>query len=363
MDNMSFATEYVNEELEKCESVDELIEVIFPLIKSQKKTWKKAINQIIGDTKLSQGQFAELCGVSRQTVNGWCQGKIPKSREHFIRIGLAAHMNIDEINRLLTKHGRYTKLYDKDLNDCICRFVLTHDLEGEPVHLYEEIKERITSFEKRSGFNQGFANDTQYYSEKLGRGKTVDELESFVKEHSEAFSSSYRRFCTFIKMVLEDNEFLKDNVLMDMAISQGWSPSLQKFTHAICDLNQRDNLIITRNKVISLCIHIGFELDTINEVLEMAHFAPLYAKNIFESIIIYVVSSRDINRDENDYVNPDELGEYTNYAIQELLKIKDRIKRINDDVDLSELEDFLSEVLAMELNDSEDVPTWLRISQ
>lgn len=35
---------------------------------------------LIADTGLSQGEFAELVGVSRVTVNGWMQGRTPSEK-------------------------------------------------------------------------------------------------------------------------------------------------------------------------------------------------------------------------------------------------------------------------------------------
>ena len=116
---------------------------IINLIQNQKEAWKEKIKEILSNSKCSQQEFANRCGVSRVSVNKWCAGSLPKNRETMITIGLAAGLDEEEMNILLQKYGRYQKLYVKNLEDCICAFIIKNYSVAERVSKYCEIKERI----------------------------------------------------------------------------------------------------------------------------------------------------------------------------------------------------------------------------
>ena len=59
------------------------------------------VNQIITENGYTKSKFAELCGVSRVSVDKWCKGSIPKNRETFLRIGMAARYDVEKMNQLL----------------------------------------------------------------------------------------------------------------------------------------------------------------------------------------------------------------------------------------------------------------------
>ena len=125
--DQDFATEDVEEMMESCDNTDDLKDNILPLLASQKKQWKAKINKIIDEElHCTKSEFALKVGLSKQTVSKWCNGSIPKTRDRFIRIGLAAGYDIDEINELLQKYGNYPALYSKNLEDCICIYARLH---------------------------------------------------------------------------------------------------------------------------------------------------------------------------------------------------------------------------------------------
>lgn len=62
-------TIYIKDEISKCEGIEELKERIFPMIRTQQEQWTEKINQIITESGLTKSKFAEVCGVSRVSVN------------------------------------------------------------------------------------------------------------------------------------------------------------------------------------------------------------------------------------------------------------------------------------------------------
>ena len=63
-----------------------------------------------------------------------------------------------------------------------------------------------------------------------------------------------------------------------MAQIQGWSSSLRQCVSAI----NQNKWYPTRNKVISLGLHLSMDHEQIDELLELAHMEPLCAKNARE---------------------------------------------------------------------------------
>ena len=94
------------------------------------------------------------------------------------------------------------------------------------------------------------------------------------------------------------------NTLSDL---QGWSSSLMKCVYEI----KKHRWFPTRTKLISLGIHLNMNVDSLNELLELAHMSPLYAKNPVECALLFAIENADLNgavmqdgrRDLCDYVS------------------------------------------------------------
>ena len=62
-DDVNFKTEYIREEISRCEDVEELKKRILPLLKSQQEEWRQKVAEIISCNGYTKSKFAELCGV------------------------------------------------------------------------------------------------------------------------------------------------------------------------------------------------------------------------------------------------------------------------------------------------------------
>lgn len=100
----------IENKIEKCESTEEFKKEIIPLIKTEKEEWTEKITAIIKASGLSKTKFADICGVSRGSVNKWCKGSVPKKKETFLKIAGVAHYNADEIKELLQRYGKCSRL-------------------------------------------------------------------------------------------------------------------------------------------------------------------------------------------------------------------------------------------------------------
>ncbi len=328
----SLETVYIKDEISKCEDIEELKEKIFPMIRSQREEWAGKINEIISERKYTKTKFAELCGVSRVSVDKWCKGSVPKNRETFLKIGMAADYNVEKMNQLLQRYGKYPALYSKSLEDCVCIYVINHDYGEEAIDKYEYILNKIKEQIIRDDNVEEIENiSTVKFDSKLSEVEDEDGLEQFISGNIAMFANAYHKFYAYVKMNISANymEPAYAESVFEMAEVQGWSSSLRQCVSAI----RQNKWYPTRNKIISLGLHLSMDHEQIDEMLELAHMEPLCAKNVFESVIMFILDDASLkdmlNIDSEDY-DPDEL---CNYAREILSKL-----------DLPEVEDFIAEL-------------------
>jgi transcriptional regulator with XRE-family HTH domain len=302
-------------ELGDCEDLEDLKEKIFPRIKRREESWKIKICGILSETGYTKAKFAGLCGVSRVALNKWCNGSIPRNRETFLRIGIAAGYGEVQINRLLQRYGLFPGLYSKNLEDLVCRFVINRDYGLETMEKYDYILERI----KEAIIPSDTVVDmsTEMFDEKLSVVRDENELQSFIAENSSVFLSAYHRFYAYVKMNIEANYSEFGGSVFELAEGQGWSSSLRQCVSAI----RQNKWYPTRNKIISLGLHLSMDREQIDEMLGLARMEPLCAKNLFESIIIFVLEDACLNNmldTESEEYDPDELCRYAREVLDKL---------------------------------------------
>lgn len=316
MNPMPMETEYVREELAHCLTTGELKKKILPMLQSQQGQWGRYIQALIPRSGHTKSSFAAACGVSRVAIDKWCKGSIPKSRETFLRIGLAANLTEEEMNRLLQRYGQYPGLYSKSLEDCICMFVLRHNEGRDALNQFEYIRNRITEKLIPGQENEGQNITTVKFDKLLMDVGSQDVLENFIAENISVFSYSYHKFYAYVKMNLEVENGGVGSV-NEMAIAQGWTSSLRQCVSAI----RQNKWYPTRNKIISLGLHLCMDREQVDQMLEFAHMEPLYPKNIFESVILFILENGlecEELYDKDGYFDSDGLCLYAKKVLGEL---------------------------------------------
>lgn len=122
----TYSTSGLYDSVARSESLEEY-KAILEGITNQKQNWIRTINNIMRENSFTAKTMAELCGVSRQSVQKWMKGAIPKSRDTYIKIGFAAKYDLEDMNYFLQRYGCCNKLYPKCLEDSVYIFVLTSD--------------------------------------------------------------------------------------------------------------------------------------------------------------------------------------------------------------------------------------------
>lgn len=327
--NKNSRTVYIMDEISRCEEVEELKEKIIPLLKTQQEQWSKKINEIIVGNGYTKSEFAEMCEVSRVSVDKWCKGAIPRNRETFLKIGMAASYNIEQMNQLLQRYGRYPALYSKSLEDCICMFLLERNLGKKALNKYQYVLKKVKDAIIKENLDETENVSTDKFDRSLLEVQDEDELERFIIENIAMFSFTYHKFYAYVKMCIDANYVGYAESISDFAVIQGWSSSLKQCVSAI----RQNKWYPTRNKIISLGLHLSMDHEQINEMLELAHMEPLCAKNIFESVIIFILDDASLNNIldiSSEQFDPDELCRYA--------------REVLSNFDLPEIESFISEL-------------------
>lgn len=333
MERRNYETVFLRDEIAKCEELEELKERIFPLIASQKNQWEEKMREILTESGLSKSSFAEQCGVSRISVNKWCKGSIPKSRETFLRIGMAAGYDRIRMDQLLQRYGQYPALYAKSLEDSICIFVLKHYRGPEILKKYNSILDRIKERIRDCRAEDEKDGNTVWIEERISCIANEIELEQFVEDNASVFMTAYHRFYAYVKMNIIANYTGFAGSVFELAESQNWSSSLRQCVSAI----RQKKWYPTRNKIISLGLHLSMDHDQIDEMLKLAHMEPLCAKNLFESVIMYILDDASLNNmldSDSDYYDPDALCRYARQVLKTL--------------NIPEIEEFITELPEMD---------------
>lgn len=326
--NDLFSTGNLYDFVARSESIDEYKQILNSL-KDQKMRWIEIINSIMTENNYSANQMGKLCNVSRQSVQKWMKGAVPKSRDIYIKIGFAAHYNLEEMNHFLQRYGCCNKLYPKCLEDSVYIFVLSSE---KIEHTYamcniiiEMIKEEIKG---STDVETDVIYETSAISNEITNLKSLPKMLEFVQQRAAIYKSQYQKLYNYIELFIQNNLLPdaseEDNVSL-LACSQQWSSSLRQ---CVSEISQK-KWYPQRNKIISLGIHLNMDVEQINEMLQLAQMEVLCAKVPFESAIIYALENAKLE----DVIFCDGTDELCRY-----------VKKVFESLDIEELKFFLEEL-------------------
>ncbi len=326
---MDYSTETVLDQIERCESAEGFQELLGQL-QSQQESWRNVVNELLSESGRSVSSMAEACGVSRQAVMKWQKGSIPKSRDMFIRIAMAAGYSLEQVNSFLKKYGRCPELYAKTLEDAVYIFLLSSDEMEHSYRSFQQIREEIKLSMDMTGdtdMEQSF--ETGAYLQLITGIRSVPQLTAFIEEHAKVFKRQYRKLYAYIRTYIESSLLTEEGMadqdsVYALAERQQWSASLRR---SVSEINNH-KWYPQRNKLISLGIHLNMDIEHINYMLSLAHMSELYAKNPFEGSILFALNCAEIE----DFV--DTTGTDLCWYV----------KKILEDLHYSDIEFFLEEL-------------------
>lgn len=274
----------VNEEVSKCESLEELQKILnensnyYPV-------WKQYINQLAEQKHLSYVQFAKACHCSRNTVKKWCrEGAMPQNRETFLKIGLGLRLTLEQCNELLTRYGKYQRLYGKNMEDAVCIFVIQHyPQEGDPYESYLQLKEHLLKRMREYKKENKELLDTSEIEEQLMTLQSREEFEQFICENVVFYKKSYQKLSDFIRMFIE----AKGDNIHQFVQTYALHFSYEKMLSALRHRDECPN----RVRLILLGVNLNMSIEQINYMLSLAYMEPLCATDNLECIIMYAVEN------------------------------------------------------------------------
>lgn len=294
-------TEKLRDILDGIDDVDDLKRQYMSGMEKRSATWRRKIREIMEKNGYTQASMATVCRVTKPAVAKWLRGSIPSGRDTFIRIGFAAHYDLEEMNRFLIRYGRCPALYARSLEDSIYIFVLN---SMQIPHTYQEcegIVERVKDalvWQEDGGLVAG--KETGWLEDAMRHLSTEDELRDFIQENISEYRCAFSKFYDQVIAYIAINNlfYTKSDEAGNLALNvdgianaQGWSASLRRCVYEI----QQRTWFPRRMKVISLGIHLNMTLDEINELLQMAKMETLCPRDPVESAIIFAVVDADVN--------------------------------------------------------------------
>lgn len=302
--------------LVKCEDLDDM-QLFLDRHSEYFTDWKAFINYLLDSGGYSYTQFARLCGISRNTVISWCEdGKIPRSREQFVRIGFAVNMSLNDINDFLQRYGKYPKLNAKNIEDAVTIFSicnhLNYDQRLELTNHFVSILEHVLN-ERKYNKEYTYFSTNQIESELLTI-KSLMDFETFVAKNAEVFTNCYVNLSDFIDSYISLNTFHTGespgtlNRLLRETIDD---PSLVAGFNTMISKLKCHGIVPSRIHLIALGIHLRMTADDINTMLDFAGMEPLCAKDKLESIILFAAEYAIIQNPEIEFSNALLLKQYT----------------------------------------------------
>ncbi|MBQ6889196.1 MAG: hypothetical protein IJN54_16985 [Lachnospiraceae bacterium] len=290
-----YKTNVLRDELLHCDNLEDLKKEILPKLQQQRVAWQWKMKQIMRENQYSGREMAQLCEVSVTSVRKWCKGSLPQSREMFIRIGFAAHYDIEQMNRFLQRYGRYPQLYAKSLEDSVCIFILSSKTLPHTYYYYRKLLESMQTDISGVEPDVQVNYSTVEMEEHIINIRDEETMQRFVQEHAGEYRRAYDKLYDYIQEFLQLNRVSrvdeKQMSIQELADQQNWSSSMR---HCISEIRSR-RWFPMRRKLISLGVHLNMDLEKINHMLNLAQMETLCTKNPEEAVLIFALEDARLN--------------------------------------------------------------------
>ncbi len=311
-------TDHFYDAISKCEDIDD-IHTLLDKYSDYFVNWKNFINYLLDSGGYTYTEFAELCGMSRNTIISWCEkGQIPRSRKQFIQIGLAVRMNLNEINDFLQRYGKYPKLNPKNIDDAVTIFALCNNLNyAQSVELKQHFSSVLCDILNRRKLSKGNKLHhlaTEQLESKLLSVSTLMQFETFVEQNIEAFAGCYTELLDFIDSYIAMNTTDVDGshgTLNSFLCEFIDNPAIAASFNTMISKLRRYGTIPSRINLIALGIHMRMTADDMNTMLTLSGMEKLCARDKLESLIIFAAENAVIQNPGIEFSNALMLRQFT----------------------------------------------------
>lgn len=277
-----------------CEEIDELKQILNKY-SPYYSNWRDYVNNVMLTNGLSYEKLGKKCGFSKNTIKGWVKNNcMPKSRENYIKFGMGLRYNLQEINFVLQRYGKYPRLYSKSLEDAICIYIISHYPKDESINPYDEYEKIKANFldilktKNKRKFLADSPNSTMDIEKKIIGFSNEKELMDFVRKNEVEYLNSYYKLIDYIEA------YVKAENLGGSYHSLIENEKLDKgFEKMISNLKNWGE-VPNRQRLMALGIKLNMSCLEINQLLWYANMEKLCPKDKIECIILYVLSNLDV---------------------------------------------------------------------
>jgi len=297
-----YSTGIIEDELERCEDIEDFRSLIMPMLRHQRQRWVEKLGEIMGERGLSVKELAKACSVSEPAVRKWLKGSLPQSRDMYLRIAFAAGYDLQQTNIFLRRYGCCPELYPRSLEDSACIFVLSSPKLKKSYAAYTEMLEMLKAELTEAVPSQSVNYSTMELSQHLAAMEEREEMLSFVKENAALYAKPYAKLYNFILAFLEINlaDAFGDSAssFNAMASESGWSSSLR---HCITEI-RRGRWFPLRQKLISLGLHLNMDAEDIDRMLSLAKMDRLYPQNPVEAAVKFAINEAKLSSEGDEII-------------------------------------------------------------
>lgn len=265
--------------------------------------WRKYINNCVEMRGCSYEKFARATGFSKNTIRSWCiEGKIPKNRSMFIKLAFGLNLDVDGTNKLLTRYGKYSSLYAKDIYDAIIIYVINRRMNDRenPNYQFDSINKWFEKF-KDIRLERFIDGKYRYQPKTIGVYNSIISIkddhafEKYILNNKDIFLSTYDKLYEFICDFIDIRKSeLEDEYDDNQEHKYSWHRIVkeknldQSFEKMLSDL-KKHGIVPRREQLIALGIHLNMVATDINNMLSLAQMQELYAKDKVESLLLYLL--------------------------------------------------------------------------
>ncbi len=269
-------------------------------------TWESWINEELKATDHEVKDLMKACSIKESCAYEYCK-KTPSDRNNLIRIGVLLYgCDVSKINQMLTQKAGVNELYAKDKNDFIWLYLFRkyHKAFPDLEDIWKEYKVCWKQMEKyiqestlseRNERTVGLMAQLGYNSDGAIGQTCTKPFEYYLRIFVPEFQNAHKEL---MKEIDQWNEKAKRkdsklNALRRFFYTKGENAgrnpdaAYRQFYRWIKELEKRKQ--IKRKTLLLYAIHMGLSEEELNHLLEIGHFHPLYARNLIDCAVIYVL--------------------------------------------------------------------------
>lgn len=252
--------------------------------------------------------IADRCQCALNTVKKWTK-EIPYHREHYVMIGCCFGLTVDEVSKLMSRYGGFSKLRSDCLDDI--RFIrlieimqdsllINHTDIFEISSSYETLNDlyyaEVRRIQSKGLWSQSRVNmeKDSLLNKKNDREPPDPKFYEMILNSQKKLISSYHAVSKALTSRVKDIGFKTNSAFysktkMTSSMQRIFSAmsTEAKSSSSITDFSMKP--MPWRRQLIAFCLYLGMPLDDINDLLKKANMEELCPRDPYEAALLFVL--------------------------------------------------------------------------